>query len=65
MDFAYVSPSGIPYRVNAFMRLGRVAVVMRKINAKARSLESMMYDDIASSIKTRVLDRKTGLFLVT
>lgn len=59
MDFAYQSKNGTTYRVNAFMKLGKVAVVMRKINAKAKTLESLMYEDIAKSIKNNVLARKT------
>lgn len=65
MDFAYVAKTGISYRVNAFMRLGRVWVVMRKINAVAKNIEDLMYADTADSIKKNILSRKTGLFLVT
>lgn len=65
MDFAYIAKSGMSYRVNAFMKLWKAAVVMRKINAEARKLESLMYEDIATSIKTNILARKTWLFLVT
>lgn len=65
MDFAYLAKSGLSYRVNAFMKLGKVAVVMRKINAQAKGLEELIYSDIADSIKKNVLGRKTGLFLVT
>lgn len=65
LDFAFVSDQGIPYRVNAFMRLRRPAIVMRKINAESKAIESLMYDDIAKSIKNNILGRKTWLFLVT
>ena len=65
MDFAYIAKNGISYRVNAFMKVGKVAVVMRKINAEARALESLMYEDIATSLRNNILARKTGLFLVT
>lgn len=65
MDFAYMSKNGTTYRVNAFMKLGKIAVVMRKINATAKTLESLMYEDIANSIKKNILSRKTWLFLVT
>lgn len=65
MDFAYISKTGMSYRVNAFMKLGKVAVVMRKINASAKKIEDLMYVDIAESIKRNILTRKTGLFLVT
>lgn len=59
LDFAFVSDQGIPYRVNAFMRLRRPAIVMRKINAESKAIESLMYDDIAKSIKNNILGRKT------
>jgi Tfp pilus assembly pilus retraction ATPase PilT len=65
MDFAYVAKNGMSYRVNAFMKLGKIAIVMRKINAEARKLESLMYEDIAASLTNSILSRKTGLFLVT
>jgi len=38
---------------------------MRKINAEARALDALMYEDIATSLKNNILARKTGLFLVT
>ena len=65
MDFAYISKTGLSYRVNAFMKLSKPAVVMRKINAKAKAIEELIYSDIADSIKKNILGRKTWLFLVT
>ncbi len=65
MDFSYVTKDHIPYRVNAFVKLGKVGVVMRKINAEAKKLEEFMYEDVSNTIKNKVLKRKTGLFLVT
>lgn len=59
MDFAYTSKTGVSYRVNAFMKLGKVAIVMRKINATAKNIEDLMYTDIADSIKKNILIRKT------
>ena len=64
-DFAYISKSGIPYRVNAFFKTGRVGVVMRKINANAKKLEDLMFVDIAESVKKNVLNQKKWLYLVT
>ena len=64
-DFAYVSKSGIPYRVNAFFKTGRVGVVMRKINAMAKKLEELMFSDISDSIKQHILAKKKWLYLVT
>lgn len=65
MDFAYVSKGGIPYRVNAFFKTGRLAVVMRKINAEAKQLEELMMPEIAQSIRDNVLSQKKWLYLVT
>ena len=65
MDFAYIAKNGVSYRVNAFMKLSKVAVVMRKINAEARKLDALMYEDIAESLRKNILVRKSGLFLVT
>ncbi|USN57678.1 MAG: PilT/PilU family type 4a pilus ATPase [Candidatus Peribacteria bacterium] len=65
MDFAYVSKNGVPYRVNAFLKTGRVGIVMRKINRSARVLDELMFKDIADTIKQHILTAKKGLFLVT
>lgn len=64
-DFAYISKSGIPYRVNAFFKTGRLGVVMRKINWTAKKLEDLMFVDIAESVKKNVLNQKKWLYLVT
>lgn len=65
LDFNYYSPSGTPYRVNAFFKLNNMAVAMRKIAYKPIPLEHLIYDDIAVAIKANILNQKTGLFLVT
>lgn len=65
MDFAYVSKSGTPYRVNAYFKTWHMAVVMRKINATPKKLEDIMFNDIAQSIKERVLSAHKWLYLVT
>lgn len=57
-DFAFVSKAGIPYRVNAFFKTGRIGIVMRKINAVAKKLEDLMFSDIADSIKKYILSQK-------
>ncbi len=64
-DFAFVSKSWIPYRVNAFFKTGRIGVVMRKINAIAKKLEDLLFSDIADSIKKNILSQKKWLYLVT
>ncbi|MEI7558034.1 MAG: hypothetical protein WCJ45_04330 [bacterium] len=57
-DFAYVSKSGVPYRVNAYFKTGRIGVVMRKINAMAKKVEEIIFSDIADSIKKNILSAK-------
>ncbi len=64
-DFAYISKAGIPYRVNAFFKTGRLGVVMRKINGSAKKLEDLMFVDIAESVRKNVLNQKKWLYLVT
>jgi twitching motility protein PilT len=64
-DFAFVSKNGVPYRVNAFFKTGKIWVVMRKINAMAKKLEELIFSDIAESIKKNILAAKKWLYLVT
>ncbi|HRX63545.1 MAG TPA: PilT/PilU family type 4a pilus ATPase [Candidatus Absconditabacterales bacterium] len=64
-DFAYVSKDETPYRVNAYLKTGRIGVVMRKIGREARKLEDIMFTNIAESIRKNILNKKKGLFLVT
>lgn len=64
-DFSYISNDGMPYRVNAFLKTGRIGVVMRKVNGTAKLLEELMFADVAESIKKNVLGMKKGLYIVT
>ncbi len=64
-DYAYISKEWIPYRVNSYMRLGQLAIVMRKINGKAMKLDDIMFEDTAQAIRDNILVRKKGLYLVT
>lgn len=64
-DFSYISNDGTPYRVNSFFKLGKVGIVMRKINSVAKDLWELMFTDVSEVIKTRVLSKKTWLVLVT
>ncbi len=64
-DYSYISKEWIPYRVNAFFRLWKMALVMRKINWKAMELEQLMYPEVVQSIKEHILSRKKWLYLVT
>ncbi len=65
MDINYYSATGAPYRVNTFFKLNKMAAAMRRIAYKPISLENLIYDDVADSIKTNILNQKNGLFLVT
>ena len=64
-DFSYVSMDGTPYRVNAYFKLGKIGIVMRKINSIAKELGDLMFSDVADVIKQKILAKKTGLMLVT
>ncbi len=65
IDFNFYSTNGVPYRINAYYTLEKLAVAMRKISYKPLPLETIMYDDIANAVKEHILHQKTGLFLVT
>lgn len=64
-DFAYEGKDGTSYRVNAFFQKGKIWIIMRKINAHIKTLEEMMFSNLAESIKKNILTAKKGLFLVT
>lgn len=64
-DFAYEGKDGTSYRVNAFFQRGKIWIVMRKINSHIKTLEEMMFSNLADSIKKHILTAKRGLFLVT
>ncbi len=64
-DFAYISRNNTPYRVNAFFKTWRIAIVLRKIESEPKHLEDMMFKDTAETIKNLVLTKKSGLFIVS
>ncbi|MDR0607357.1 MAG: PilT/PilU family type 4a pilus ATPase [Candidatus Peribacteria bacterium] len=64
-DFAYVSKDSTAYRVNSFLKTGRIGVVMRKINSIPRILDEIMFQNTADAIKKNILASQKGLFLVT
>ncbi len=64
-DFSFIWMDGTPYRVNTFFKLWKIWIVLRKINSKAKKLEDLMFNDLAESIKQRVLSKGQGLFMVT
>ncbi|MDP2669868.1 MAG: hypothetical protein Q8O99_02455 [bacterium] len=59
LDFSFYSASNTPYRVNAYFKSGNMAVAMRKIAYKPFALEYLMYEDVADTIKDKVLNKKT------
>lgn len=65
VDFAYLSKDWTSYRVNAYLKTGRIWIVMRKINNKARLLEDLMFSNIADNVKKQVLEAKNWLYLIT
>ncbi len=64
-DFAYVSREGTAYRVNAFLKTGRIGVVMRKILKTPMKLEDIILSGVAESIRRNILKKKKWLYLVT
>jgi len=64
-DFSYIWLDWTPYRVNAFFKLWKIWVVLRKINSQAKKIEDLMFEEMSESIKERVLTKKQWLFLVT
>lgn len=64
-DFAYISKDETAYRVNAYLKTGRIGIVMRKIWKDARKLEDMMFSNVAQSIRENILSKKKWLYLVT
>lgn len=64
-DFAYLSKDGTTYRVNAYLKTGRIWIVMRKINNLAKPLEELMFSNIADNVKKQVLNAKNWLYLIT
>ena len=64
-DFAYVSRNNTAYRVNAFLKTGRIWVVMRKILKTPMKIEDIMLNNVAKSIRENILKKKKWLYLVT
>lgn len=64
-DFSYVWLDSTPYRVNAFFKLWKIWVVLRKINSVAKNIDDLMLPELADSIRENILWQKQGLFLVT
>ncbi len=64
-DFAYVSRDNTAYRVNAFLKTGRIWIVMRKILKTPLKLEDIMLANIATSVRENILKKKKWLYLVT
>lgn len=65
LDYSFYSEAGTPYRVNAYYALKNLGVAMRKISNKPLPLNELLYDDISQAVINHVLNKKTGIFLVT
>lgn len=61
MDFAFVNDDGTPFRINAFFKLGKIGVVMRRIAAEPIPMEKLW---LPEGIK-KFTKAKQGLILVT
>ena len=64
-DFSYEWKNWISYRVNAFFERWKIGIVIRKISPNIKTLEEMMFSNLADSIKKYILTAKKWLFLVT
>ncbi len=64
-DFAYIAKNDVAYRVNAFLKTGRIGIVMRKIDRNPKKLEEIMFQDTADIIRSQILSSNKGLFLIT
>ena len=61
IDFAYTDSQGDSYRINAYSKMGKPAMAIRRIERDAKSLEELI---LPPSIQ-KVLQVKQWLFLVT
>jgi twitching motility protein PilT len=50
LDFSYVSVTWISFRINAFFKLWKVSLVMRRINSNAMTFEELMLPEWAKDI---------------
>lgn len=64
-DFSFIWIDWTPFRVNAFFKLWKIWVVLRKINSSTVPMDKLMFPDIAENLKEKVLSKKSWLFLVT
>ena len=64
-DFSYEWKNWISYRVNSFFERWKIGIVIRKISPNVKTLEEMMFSNLADCIKRYVLTAKKWLFLVT
>jgi twitching motility protein PilT len=65
LDIGYYSAGGFTYRINLFYKLGKRALAIRKITNQALELEDIMTAGLAKTIISSVLNKQSGLFLVT
>ena len=64
-DFSYEGKNLLSYRVNAFFERWKIGIVIRKISPNIKTLEEMMFSNLADSIKRNILTAKKWLYLVT
>ncbi|MCT4616868.1 MAG: PilT/PilU family type 4a pilus ATPase [Candidatus Gracilibacteria bacterium] len=60
-DFAYIHTDGTPFRVNAFFKLGKIGVVMRRIAGDPKTIEELGLPESVS----KFTKAKQGLILIT
>lgn len=60
-DFAYIFSNGSSFRVNAYMKIGKIAFSLRRIEAEAVSIEDLW---LPEGVK-KITKMKQGLVLIT
>ena len=60
LDFSYISPKWNTFRINAFYKLWRVSLILRKIDSKIKSFDEIMFPDWAREI----INMQSGLVLI-
>lgn len=65
LDIGYHSAWWFFYRINCFLKSGSRAMAIRKITNSTLELEDIMTTGLAKTLQQMILDKTSGLFLVT
>lgn len=65
LDIWYYSGWGFTYRINLFHKSWKRAMAIRKITNQVLELQDIMTESLAKTIISTILNKQSGLFLVT